>query len=69
MTNLAGRAYDKKGCLNHQRKAELYYASNVDAATIIAADRERYAGVMQQWAQLVLSPPAERTTPPTRRTA
>jgi len=53
----------------HQHKAELYRASNIEAARIITADPQRYPGLMQEWAAMVLNPPAERTAPTTRRAA
>ncbi len=37
-----------------QRLGETYERQNQEAAQIIAADPERYPGVMQQWARLVL---------------
>jgi hypothetical protein len=42
---------------------EAYRAGNIEAALIIAADPVRYPGVMQEWAAIVLSPPAERAAP------
>jgi hypothetical protein len=54
---------------NHQGKAEFYRAANLEAARIIAADPHRYPGLMQEWAHLVLNPPAERTMPAIRRVA
>jgi hypothetical protein len=42
-----------------QRKAEMYHAGNLESARIIAADPGRYPGIMQEWARLVLNPPAE----------
>jgi hypothetical protein len=52
-----------------QRAADRYQAGNQTAAEIIAADPVRYAGIMQEWARMVLNPPAERTAPASRRAA
>ena len=44
-----------------QRKLAAYRRGNLEAARIVAADPERYSGLMQEWAALVLSR-AEKTT-------
>jgi hypothetical protein len=50
-------------------KTDAYQAGNLEAARIIAADRFRYPGIMQEWARMVLDPPAERTPPAIRKVA
>jgi hypothetical protein len=52
-----------------QGKAEFFREQNLQAAEIISADPNRYPGVMQEWARLVLNPPAERPAPAVRRAA
>jgi hypothetical protein len=56
---------------SHQRKAELYRDRDgyLKAARIIAADPQRYPGVMQEWAAMVLQHDPEQTKPATRRAA
>jgi hypothetical protein len=54
---------------SNQRKLDAYRAGNIEAARIIAADPVRYPGIMQEWARMVLNPPAERTEPAIRRAA
>jgi len=44
-------------------KVDFYRASNIEAARIITADPERYPGLMQEWAALMLNSPAERELP------
>jgi hypothetical protein len=39
----------------NQRKAERYAAANLEAAKIVAASPDRYPGLMQEWAAMVLS--------------
>jgi len=46
-----------------QHKFEFYREQNLECARIIAAEPERYPGALQDWARLVLNPPAERTAP------
>ena len=41
---------------NHQRKTDPYRTGNLECARIIAVDPERYPGVMQTWAAIVLGP-------------
>ena len=51
-----------------QSAAERFQDGNLEAARIILADTERYPGVMQEWARLILSR-AERTASATGRAA
>jgi hypothetical protein len=44
-------------------KAEYYQEQNEICARIIEADPVKHACIMQEWARLVLNPPAERTPP------
>lgn len=37
-----------------QEQSVAYQASNLACAKIVAADPDRYPGLMQEWAQLVL---------------
>ena len=43
----------------NERLVARHDAANLEAATLIAADPERYPGEMQEWADLVLSRAAE----------
>jgi hypothetical protein len=52
-----------------QKQADSYRAGTIEAARIIAADPDRYPGVMQEWAAMVLNLAAERTEPGIRRAA
>lgn len=52
-----------------QRKAEYYATANIECARLIAADPDRYPGLMQEWAAKVLNALAGRTATATRRAA
>lgn len=39
----------------HLKKLEAYTMANLEAARIVAADPERYPGLMQEWASAVLT--------------
>jgi hypothetical protein len=51
------------------RKIEQYHAANLECARIIASDPDRYPGVTQEWAAMILSLPAKQTPPATGRAA
>ena len=46
------------------RARQTYADKNREAARIVLADSERYAGSMQEWARMVLAGEAEWTGPP-----
>ena len=52
-----------------QRKLDAYQAGNIEAAEIIVPDPGRYAGVMQEWAAMVLAKAEEHTAPAAGRAA
>jgi hypothetical protein len=41
------------------RITERYDAANLEAATVIASDPERYQGVLQEWADTILTRAAQ----------
>jgi hypothetical protein len=51
-----------------KKTADHYRAANEMSATIIASDQVRYPGLMQEWADMILSraaaPPADREAGP-----
>ena len=49
--------------------AETYPRQNREAAKIIAAEPDRYPGLLQEWARRVLSPSVRSTEPAIRRVA
>ena len=55
--------------ISKQSKTDRYRAGNIEAAHIIAADPAKYPGLTQEWAAMVLNPPAKWTEPAIRRAA